>query len=233
MHARYEWVVSQCGSAVCILRVTTARRVRPHQGPVPVYRTNNTACVFRTFRPSGSKRARRHPDGPRRRRRRCARARGMHLRAPSQASCLIIRSRRLVGTRMVRHEAWNKREVLSTRLQTTLHASQSGRSILQPAYALSRSASTSGAATAAASSASAPLDLPVLPSVEIDLRNQGFAARRVDPRDIIEAEVVQVRPRGRAWQSSNVAVEDIDSDDEESLASALGAARQAYAISLH
>ena len=73
----------------------------------------------------------------------------MYLRAPSQASCLMIRNRRLVGTRMVRHEARNKREVLSTRLQTTLHASQSGRSILQPAYALSRSASTSAAATAA------------------------------------------------------------------------------------
>ena len=56
---------------------------------------------------------------------------------------------------MVRHEAWNKREVLSSRFQTTLHASQGGRSILQPAYALSRSASTSGAATAAASAAAA------------------------------------------------------------------------------
>ena len=64
----------------------------------------------------------------------------MLLRAPRAAG-------RLVGTRMIRHEAWR---------QTTLHAAQTPRTILQqPAYALGRSASTSAAAAAAAAAASA------------------------------------------------------------------------------
>ena len=67
----------------------------------------------------------------------------MHLRASCAAR---------VGTRMIRHEAWRKRGLLSTRVQTTL----TPRTILQqPAYALSRSASTSAAAAAAASAAAA------------------------------------------------------------------------------
>jgi len=69
----------------------------------------------------------------------------MHLRAPRAAR---------VGTRMIRHEAWRKRGLLSTRLQATLQTTP--RTILQqPAYALGRSASTTSAAAAAASAAAA------------------------------------------------------------------------------
>ena len=82
----------------------------------------------------------------------------MHLRAPRAAR---------VGTRMIRHEAWRKRGLLSTRLQATLQTTP--RTILQqPAYALSRSASTSAAASAAAAAARPAAWLRQIRGVEVE-----------------------------------------------------------------